>query len=107
MSYYVYGEITLKHQEWVKTYLAQINAFIKKHGGKVLSRSINMEKIEGECSLPTNVILVEFPDRDSALAFFSDPDYQPLRKLRLEGADNEFTLFPGEDLAVSGLDKIS
>lgn len=99
MKYYAYGEITLKHGGWVKEYLRGINAFIDKHGGRVLSRSINMEKLEGVRPLPTNVILIEFPDRASALRFIDDPDYQPLRRLRVEGSDSEFTLFPAEDLA--------
>lgn len=99
MTYYVYGELTLKQSSWVKAYLADINAFIEKHHGRVLSRSINMEKIDGQRPLPTNVILVEFPSREAALEFFSDPDYQPLRQSRLDGADNEFTLFSAEDLA--------
>ena len=100
MTYYVYGDITLKHTHWVREYLRTINAFIEKHGGRVLSRTVRMEKVEGDRELPTNVILVEFPDRESALGFFADPDYQPLRRLRLEGANSEFTLFPAEDLAL-------
>jgi uncharacterized protein (DUF1330 family) len=104
MTCYVYGDITLKHQDWVMEYLGRINGFIVKHGGRVLSRTIKMEKIEGDRPLPTNVILVAFPDREAALAFFNDPAYQPLRQLRIDGAISEFTLFPGEDLAVSGLE---
>ena len=99
MTYFVYGEVTLIDQDWVSTYITQINAFIEKHHGRVLSRTINMEKLEGERSLPTNVILVEFPSRESVMALFNDPDYQPLRQLRINGATNEFTLFPAEDLA--------
>lgn len=98
MRTYVYGEISLKHTDWVKPYLAGINAFIEKHGGRVLSRSVNMEKIEGGRELPTNVILIEFPDKDAALGFFEDPDYLPLRRLRQNGSNCEFTLFPAEDL---------
>jgi uncharacterized protein (DUF1330 family) len=101
MTYYAYGDITLKHGRWVGEYLRTINAFIEKHGGRVLSRTVRMEKVEGTRELPTNVILVEFPDRDSALAFFADPDYQPLRRLRIEGSTSEFTLFPAEDLAAT------
>ena len=66
----------------------------------MLSRSVNMEKVEGERSLPTNVILIEFPGREQAVRFFEDPDYQPLRRLRQEGAFSEVTLFPAEDLAL-------
>ena len=99
MAYYVYGDIVLKHQDWVEEYLSKINQFIEKHRGIVLSRTIRMEKIEGVRPLPTNVILVEFPDRSSAVSFFEDTEYQPLRQLRLDGATSEFTLFPAEDLA--------
>lgn len=101
MTYYAYGEITLKSREWVGEYLAKINSFIEKHRGKVLSRTLRMEKIEGSRPLPTNVILLEFPDRDSALSFVDDPDYQPLRALRTAGSASEFTLFPAEDLATA------
>jgi uncharacterized protein (DUF1330 family) len=99
VTHYVYGEICLKHAEWVEAYLREINSFVEKHDGRVLSRTIKMEKVEGNRELPTNVILVVFPTREAALGFFDDPSYQPLRKLRLDGATSEFVMFPAEDLA--------
>ena len=107
MTYYVYGDIYLKHTEWVDEYLRNINSFIERHKGIVLSRSINMEKVEGDREIPSNVILVEFPNREAALNFFNDPTYQSLRKLRLEGATSEFTMFPSEDLATLGIGNTS
>ena len=101
MSYYALGEITLKNSAWVKEYLRSINAFIEKHEGRILSRTVKMEKLEGTRALPTNVILVEFPNRQSAFDFLNDPEYQPLRRSRLEGSSSEFLLFPGEDLATA------
>ena len=101
MKYFAMGEITLKNDDWVIEYVTNINTFIEKHDGKVLSRSIGMESIEGERPLPTNVILIEFPCRQSALSFFNDPDYQPLRLQRQAGSNSEFILFPAEDLALS------
>jgi uncharacterized protein (DUF1330 family) len=103
MTRYAYGEIILKKTNWVGEYVRKIKPFIEKHGGRVLSRTTRMEKVEGARSLPTNVILVEFPDRESACAFFNDPDYQPLRALRVDGSVSEFTLFPAEDLAKEDL----
>ena len=100
MKYYVYGDIYLKHGEWVQEYLRDINSFIEKHGGRVLSRSIKMEKVEGVRELSTNVILLEFSNRQTAVDFFDDPDYQPLRMMRLEGSVSEFVMFPAEDLAI-------
>lgn len=100
MKHFVYGDIYVRNDDWVEEYLQDINSFIQKHDGKVLSRSIKMEKIEGDRELPTNVILIEFPNRQAALDFFEDPMYQPLRQLRREGAVSEFSMFPAEDLAL-------
>jgi uncharacterized protein (DUF1330 family) len=96
------SDIYLRNGNWVEGYIRDINAFIEKHDGKVLSRSLKMEKVEGDRDLPTNVILVEFPNRQAALNFFEDPIYQPLRQSRLNGSVSEFTLFPAEDLALFG-----
>ena len=102
MKYFVYGDIYVRNGSWVEEYVRAINAFIEKHDGKVLSRSVNMEKVEGDRDLPTNVILVEFPNRQAAIDFFEAPKYQPLRQSRIDGANSEFTLFPAEDLALLG-----
>ena len=98
MTYYAMGEVTVTDREWVGDYLARINGFIEKHGGRVLSRSLKMERMEGERALPTNVVLIEFPSREAAISFYKDPEYQPLRAKRRAGSKSEFLLFPAEDL---------
>lgn len=99
MIYYAMGEITVTDRDWVGEYLININQFISKHGGRVLSRSINMERVEGVRPIPTNVILIEFPSREAAQGFYNDRDYQPLRDKRRAGSQSEFLIFPAEDLA--------
>ena len=98
MKYYMYGDIYLRNDNWVQGYLEGINHFIEKHNGVVLSRSLNVERLEGDRELPTNVVLFEFPDRQSAIDFLEDPDYQTLRTRRINGSASEFVLFPSEDL---------
>ena len=100
-NYYTFGEVTLTSQTWVREYLTHINGFIERHGGRVLSRSINMEKREGDRALPTNVILIEWPSKEAADACFNDPDYQPLKAKRQAGSKSEFVGFPAEDLIAS------
>lgn len=100
MKYYAMGELTVTDRGWVGEYLADINGFIEKHGGRVLSRSIRVERMEGERPLPTNVVLIEFPSRDAVIAFIDDPEYRPLRDKRRAGSKSEFLIFPAEDLAL-------
>lgn len=97
-KFYSFGEVTLINDGWVRDYLTHINGFIEKHGGKVLARTVKMEKREGERDMPTNVILIEWPSREAAIAMFDDPDYRPLRDRRQAGSKSEFYLFPAEDL---------
>jgi uncharacterized protein (DUF1330 family) len=97
-KYYTFGEVILTSQDWVREYLTHINGFIERHGGRVLSRTVNMDKREGERALPTNVILIEWPSKDAADACFNDPDYQPLKARRQAGSKSEFVGFPAEDL---------
>jgi len=99
MTYYIMGEVTVRTPEWIRPYVKDINAFIAKHGGRVLSRSVNMEAFEGRPTLPTNVVLIEFPSREAATRFFEDPDYRPLRDLRRDGSRSDFIGFPAEDLS--------
>jgi len=100
VTYYIMGEVTVRSPEWIRPYVADINAFIAKHGGRVLSRSVNMETFEGREALPTNVVLIAFPSREAAAAFFDDPAYRPLRDQRRSGSHSAFIGFPAEDLAV-------
>lgn len=102
-GYYAYREITLKNQDWVLEYLRNIGPFIVKNRGVVLSRSINMRRLEGEIPLPTNVILIGFPSKEDADAFFGDAEYQPLRSKRVAGSISLFTGFPAEDLSLDYL----
>ncbi len=57
MKYFVYGDIYLRNGDWVEQYIRGINGFIEKHEGKVLSRSVNMEKIEADPNLERFQIL--------------------------------------------------
>lgn len=101
MKHYSYGEITVTDRGWVQNYLAHVNGLIAKHGGKVLARTLSFERVEGDQTTPTNVILIEWPSREAARAFFDDPEYGPLREQRRAGSTSEITLFSAEDLVDS------
>lgn len=65
------------HAEYVKPALA----LIAKHGGKPLI--IADECLTKEGRLPEGrFVVIEFPDMKAAEAFYSDPDYQPIKPVR-------------------------
>jgi uncharacterized protein (DUF1330 family) len=58
---------------------------IEKYGGKITHRISDFESIEGDWC-PNRILIVEFPDKSTAKAFLDDPDYQPIKEIRLKTA---------------------
>ena len=81
MPAYLIANIELHDAERYKAYIEHVPALIEKHGGKYLVRGGRSEVLEGGWS-PTRLIVLEFPSRDAAVAFYDDPDYAPYKELR-------------------------
>jgi uncharacterized protein (DUF1330 family) len=99
MKYYAVVRVTIRDDSWVREYLAPVTALVHKHGGKYLARTMTMEHVEVEIDLPTVFVILEWPSKEAAQAFYADPEYQPYRQKRLAGARNDFVLVAGEDIA--------
>jgi uncharacterized protein (DUF1330 family) len=99
MTYYAVVKVTIKDQAWVPEYLAPVTVLVEKHGGKYIARTATMERLEGDEELPSVFVIIEWPSKEAAKAFYEDPEYQPYLKKRLAGAKNEFVLVAGEDIA--------
>lgn len=95
MSAYVIGRVNATEWGWLRDYGAQTKAVIEKHGGRYLVQGGAMTTFEGDEPLPSAYTVIEFPDAQSAQAWFDDPDYQPLKALRQANARVELTLVDG------------
>jgi uncharacterized protein (DUF1330 family) len=98
MNYYTIGEITITDQSWVRDYVQNVTPMVERHGGRYLSRTGRIERLEGERTPAQIVLLVEWPSREAALNFYESEEYRPYRERRLSGAKNEFLLVAGEDM---------
>lgn len=67
----VAGEVS--DPEGYKAYVAANAEAFRKHGGRFLARGGRMEVMEGG-SRP-RIVVVEFPDYESALACYRSPEY--------------------------------
>jgi len=68
--------------------LEQIMAIVARHGGRVLAAGADADWL-GEARRDA-LVLLEFPSREAAMAWHEDPDYVPLRALRLASTTNIF-----------------
>jgi uncharacterized protein (DUF1330 family) len=44
------------------------------------------------------ILLLEWPSKDAAIAFYESDEYKPYRQSRRDGASNELLLVAGEDI---------
>ena len=101
MAAYLIASVLLKDDKWVPDYAARVHEIAAKHGGKYLSRSGNIEVLEGEPHEATLIALIQFPDKAAAKAFANDPEYAPYSKARQEGSISRFQLIDDTDIAKS------
>jgi uncharacterized protein (DUF1330 family) len=98
MKYYAVAEIEITDQGWVPTYVKNVTRLVEQRGGRYLARTSRIEKLEGQRKLPQIFLIIEWPSKDVALAFYECDEYRPYRLNRMEGARNEFLLVAGEDM---------
>jgi uncharacterized protein (DUF1330 family) len=74
-------------------YLERVEATFEPYGGKWLVLGAENEPMEG--AWPGSVVLMEFPDMDSAKAWYQSPEYQEIVHLRTENTISDLILVDG------------
>lgn len=84
MPAYLIGRLEVLDQVKVDAYAAVATPILESYGGRVLAAEPSVRHLEGPEPTGT-LVIIEFPSRQQAEAFWDDPDYQAAAKLR-EGA---------------------
>ena len=95
MPAYAIGRLQMRDPSWVSEYGAKIQPLVAKHGGRYLVRGGAMETAEGKTALPSVIVVLEFPSMEKARAWYRDPEYAPLIKLRQGGSDLDLVFVDG------------
>lgn len=94
MSTYLIADIEVHDKQAYATYVAQVPAFIAKHGGEYAVRGGAAEVREGNWR-PHRLVVLRFPTRAAAEAFVNDPDYAPVAAIRHRAATTNMVLVDG------------
>ena len=94
MAVYMIVDVDVKDPSAYQRYQAEVPALISRHGGECLVRGGNYEVLEGDWK-PNRLLLFQFPDKESVQAFFSDPEYQPLKEIRHSVGETDIVLVEG------------
>ena len=95
MAHFLIAQVTVTDDSW------KVHEIVARHGGNYLSRSANIETLEGPESTPSLIALIEFPSKDALHAFIQDPEYAPFAAARQAGSDSRFLGIDDTDVAGS------
>jgi uncharacterized protein (DUF1330 family) len=94
MSAYAMFQIRITDAETYKQYVAQVAPTIAQYGGRFLVRGGAYETLEGEWPEWRHVVL-EFPSKEQARAWYDSPEYTPLKRLRQSASEGRGIIIEG------------
>jgi uncharacterized protein (DUF1330 family) len=94
MKAYLVLDLSVNDFGGFRKYIAEIPTFIAKHSGKYIVQGVQPTTIEGDWK-PERIVIIEFPERENADAFLSDPEIQDLFKVRHATTTSKLVLADG------------
>lgn len=91
---YVVNQVVVHDAAAYAVYAAAGRDAVTRYGGRILAAGGQVETLEGE-PIPPRVVLIEFPDRDAALAYYHSEEYQAARATRGDAATVRFAIVDG------------
>ena len=85
-AYYVLTHSITDVERYRREYIPATGAILAKHQGELIAVSLQAEVLQGKP--PGGIAVVRFPSDEAVRAFVNDPEYQPLKKIRLEVTTN-------------------
>lgn len=93
----VLGEVH-DREKFMSEYTAKLPPIYEKFGGEYLAAGRKFEVFEGKGNFKSFVIS-KWPSMDAARSFWASPEYDALRRARIEGNWGRFDVFALEGLA--------
>lgn len=91
MSAFLVVDTKIKNQQRYDEYKRLARPIVEKFGGVYRTRGGALDVRETELWSPTRIVIIEFPDMQSARAFVDSEEYAPVKPKRQNNA--ECTLF--------------
>lgn len=94
MKAYLIATETVHDEAMFAEYRKQVVATAAAFGGQFIARGGKLTVLEGEWQHARTVI-IEFPTRESAEAWYKSPDYQKIIGLRLKSTSGNLVILDG------------
>ncbi len=93
-AYFLFENLELLHAGHMEEYRNNVLPMVQAYGGKYIVVGGNPKMIEGHWN-PTYLVLIEFPSREQAEAWYHAEEYAPLKELRLSALKANGLLLEG------------
>jgi uncharacterized protein (DUF1330 family) len=91
---YLIADVEVTDAAAYEEYRKQVPAIIGAHGGRYLARGGAVEVLEGSWR-PRRCVVLEFPNMASPKAFWTSPEYRPLRAIRERAGNSNLVAVEG------------
>ena len=95
MSAYIVVDTKIKDPEAYEEYKALAKPIAEKFGGVYRTRGGAMDVLENDLWTPTRIVIVEFPDMESARRFAESEEYRPIKAIRHAHSDCTLMIVDG------------
>ena len=80
-AYYILTHTITDTERYREEYIPKVFPFIDKYDGEVVAASFDAEPLQGNPE--KGVVVLRFPSEQAIRDFLDDPEYQPVKKIRL------------------------
>jgi uncharacterized protein (DUF1330 family) len=94
MSVYVVGDIHITDAATYRAHVPTALATIARFGGHIIAGESRIELLEGE-PVPERIMIIEFPDAETARRWYRSDEYQAAVKVRLASSHGRVFLIDG------------
>ncbi len=94
MTVFIVARIDIRDRSGYAEYEQRFMGIFECHPGTLLAVSEDPEVLEGSWPA-TRTVLISFPDRDAALAWYRSRDYQEILQHRLSASSADIALLEG------------
>ena len=85
-AYCIFTQTVTDPQKYGQEYIAHVTPFLAKHKAVVLVAELDATPLQGDPA--KGVVVLRFPSEQAVRDFLSDPDYQPIKKIRMSLTTN-------------------
>lgn len=96
MSAFLFLDTKIKNPEAYEEYKKLAKPIAEKYGGVYRVRGGTIDVRQAELWSPTRIVIIEFPDLNSAQAFVDSEEYAPVKTLRHDNADCTLLIIEGD-----------